>query len=460
MHVNAREKLGMFGSHFRSHMVFAALAAILASACGGGECPNGYSKLGKVCQQDDAGTGDRDAGSGEPEAGQDATVVSADGGTEVDATARSDAAPNDAEAASMDASFSVADAGGSDAAPDARGSDASVSDANGTIPDTGSSSAADTGADAIVSCGAGFELKGGTCQDIDECASANSCTVAAYPCAQTIAPGYVCRGQFADWHMPDALAGAKFAPSFDVGTTPGVVIDNVTGLIWQRTIDVGSFTWDGAKNYCDALTWAGQGDWRLPTEVELGSIIDETKSGVSIDIDVFPNTPMTGAFWSSSPYIGSSGNAWAVAGPFWQAFATSSMYRVRCVRSGAPLASAGTPGDRYTVNTANATITDTRTSLIWQSEADSVSYAWDAAKGHCSGLAGWRLPALKELQTLVDLTRGSPSIDPKFANTPTDEFWSASPYLAISDRAWVVNFGSGLSTSEDVTVAKRVRCVR
>jgi hypothetical protein len=61
---------------------------------------------------------------------------------------------------------------------------------------------------------------------------------------------------------------------------------------------------------------------------------------------------------------------------------------------------------------------------------------------------------------LVDLTRASPSIDPKFPNAPTDAFWSASPYVGSPDRGWIVNFSVGLATSEDVSTPRLVRCVR
>jgi hypothetical protein len=82
------------------------------------------------------------------------------------------------------------------------------------------------------------------------------------------------------------------------------------------------------------------------------------------------------------------------------------------------------------------------------------------AKAYCAslslgGVSGWRLPAVMELRTIVDLTRTSPSIDvAAFPGTPSEHFWTSSPY------AWDVDFVDGYSYSLDVGFHYRVRCVR
>jgi L-lactate utilization protein LutB len=45
----------------------------------------------------------------------------------------------------------------------------------------------------------------------------------------------------------------------------------------------------------------GGGHWRLPTKIELESIVDETWTMPAIDPQAFPNTPTAGAgFWTAS----------------------------------------------------------------------------------------------------------------------------------------------------------------
>jgi len=111
--------------------------------------------------------------------------------------------------------------------------------------------------------------------------------------------------------MPNPVpAGLPNPASYDT-TTPGVVLDKVTGLTWQRAVDAGSYSWAAAKAYCAALTLAGQSDWRLPTEIELFPLVDYTVSSPAIDGTAFPNTPAE-FFCLSSQLAGQPSSAWEV----------------------------------------------------------------------------------------------------------------------------------------------------
>ena len=126
-------------------------------------------------------------------------------------------------------------------------------------------------------------------------------------------------------------------------------------------------------------------------------------------------------------------------------------------------AHADAPAGRYAIT--NGTVYDTKTKLTWQQAVPSTKYAWADAKTYCSGLSlagtGWRLPTVKELQTIVDESRRSPSIDPTaFPSTPSDYFWSSSPFADSSSAAWLVHFDYGHTSSPAVSSTYNVRCVR
>jgi hypothetical protein len=68
----------------------------------------------------------------------------------------------------------------------------------------------------------------------------------------------------------------------------------------------------------------------------------------------------------------------------------------------------------------------------------------NAAPGLC-GATDWRMPTVKELESIADFGRFMPSVDPTyFPNTPySSYFWSASAYASGSSNAWNVDFGVG-----------------
>jgi len=282
------------------------------------------------------------------------------------------------------------------------------------------------------------------------------CTSPDYPCVLTTPPGYTCQGQFADWHMPDApLSGAKYTPSYDT-STPDVVLDRVTGLSWQRSVDPGLHTLEAAKRYCDTAVIAGQDDWRVPSLVELLSIVDYTKLNPSIDSVAFPTTPIDD-FWTLSSFADLPSSAWNMffgdgsSSPK----ATSLTSRVRCVRGVGGAASTATPADRYVVDPISNTVADTRTDLLWTrgtSPSYDLSFQANVANKFCSGLGGgWRTPTIKELDTLIDPTRTT-RIDPvAFPNLPKERFLSIT---TTATGQWYEVF------SANSAATYRVRCVR
>jgi hypothetical protein len=135
----------------------------------------------------------------------------------------------------------------------------------------------------------------------------------------------------------------------------------------------------------------------------------------------------------------------------------------------APVGATTAPSGRYTYPVAG-TVYDTKTKLTWQQTAPLATYTWADAKTYCAGVGatlggtGWRLPTVKELQTIVDETwhQGS-SMDPTaFPGAPSGIFWSSSIVVGPPSpiNAWYVSFGSGITFFAPFNSSGDVRCVR
>lgn len=264
-----------------------------------------------------------------------------------------------------------------------------------------------------------------------------------------------------DWPMPNpASSGLPHPASYSVSASGEQTTDGVTGLIWQRQASSGVMTWEDAKRYCACLGVDGTGGWRLPSRIELASLVDYTKTTPSIDSDAFPDTSPEN-FWTASEVGIGTGLVYLV---FFDnghtTYATPDYeYRARCVR-GEPTQ----PAVRYDV--ANGVVHDVSSELSWQRQIPSERVGWVEATDYCKALAldpehgPWRLPSINELQTLV-LESQNPSIDTAaFPNTPSEYFWSSSTVTDDATRAWTTFFTNGSTYSFAATSLKNVRCVR
>jgi hypothetical protein len=127
------------------------------------------------------------------------------------------------------------------------------------------------------------------------------------------------------WKLPDTGQTASYTttvgedhnyapgavqPSYTVLNPVGissVTVDNVTGLMWitnpKTDAGFGTYNWEGALWACEAKSYAGYPDWRVPNVKELMSILDYG-DGTSprINSTAFPGTTST-AYWTSTTDI-------------------------------------------------------------------------------------------------------------------------------------------------------------
>jgi hypothetical protein len=262
----------------------------------------------------------------------------------------------------------------------------------------------------------------------------------------------------------DVSAGAPNLESYkDDGD--GTVTDNVTGLVWQKDVTSSTYGQAAAVFYCSGLNLANHDDWRLPSVIELVSVVDPGRFGPSIDETYFPSTSPS-PFWSSSVSPLMPGDGFDV--PFDAGNVSSddvsSLFNARCVRSAVMAGSAEAPPARYAVS--NGIVIDAKTRLNWQQAFALANYSQSDAQTYCASLNlggfRWRLPTMKELLTLVDFSQSSsPTIDlGAFPSTPEDEFWTSTAFAGGSGRGLGVDFSYGLAYTTSSSIQYNARCVR
>jgi hypothetical protein len=126
---------------------------------------------------------------------------------------------------------------------------------------------------------------------------------------------------------------------------------------------------------------------------------------------------------------------------------------------------ATTAGAASFTNNGDGTVTDNSTGLMWQ-QGESSAMTWEATLSYCEGLTlgnhpAWRLPNIKELESLTDDTRYNPSIDTTlFPNAHASAYWSSTTHASSTYYEWYVYFGSGYVSSSFWSNSRYVRCVR
>jgi len=262
----------------------------------------------------------------------------------------------------------------------------------------------------------------------------------------------------------------------------GTNTDRNTGLMWQQTPSPTSFSWQGAVDHCSTMELAGHDDWRVPSLKKLFSISDFSQGWPYINTDYFDlagtSVSKDEQYWAEY-YVGTTAQGGSAAAfgvnhgtghiKAYPANASGPMGNyVRAVRG-------NTYGVNGFVDNGDGTITDNATGLMWQQADSGTGMDWENALAYAetSTLAGhndWRLPNIRELQSIVDYTHSpsagdeanlGPAIDTDFfqitelpsstTNYSTDYgyFWSStSAYFGTQSPeyyyAWYVAFGTAV----------------
>ena len=128
------------------------------------------------------------------------------------------------------------------------------------------------------------------------------------------------------------------------------------------------------------------------------------------------------------------------------------------------------------------TVADLNTGLLWERKVEgnalctdflhrtNSSCTWGQATGVWiddvnievyAGFDDWRLPNVRELQSIVDYGERAPAIDPTFpGETFKNAYWSATSDTVGTSDAWFVNFNSGIMFTFYKGAFAQVRAVR
>jgi hypothetical protein len=312
----------------------------------------------------------------------------------------------------------------------------------------------------------------------------NSCGISTYPGQDGEFGRDVTNNDDKDGH-----AGFSFSKISATGeklpfnaSTWACVKDNVTGLLWevktaQNTSEsyVFSDTEESIKTK-NTQKLCGETNWRLPQIQELQSIVDysEPYPNPAIDLNFFPNTTNK-IYWSQTPYAKNQNDVWGIY------FDDGRVYEQdKNTQAALLLVSAAQKSTtkNYAILDNGNEVLDTQTGLIWRRCIEGMKWDGKTCSGYPFGgmlveslqraasearVTGknWRLPNIKELGSLVDMSQPNLAIDLTiFPNTPNDQMWSSSPYALDAFFGWAVHFYYGASYYtylEDIGMMRLVR---
>ncbi len=286
----------------------------------------------------------------------------------------------------------------------------------------------------------------------------------------------------------------------------GTVTDTITGLMWQQSPDLNGdgqinagdkLTYTGALDYCQQLDLASYEDWQLPNIKQLYSLIDFSGTDPSgyngtdtSQIIPFINTDYFGfgfgdtsagerlidaQYASSSRYVSTTmlddetlfGVNFAdgrIKGYGLEVARQDKTFYVICNRGDSNY------GNNQWFDNNDGTITDNTHGLMWAQADSATGLDWEQAlvwvegqnASNYLGYNNWRLPNIKELQSLIDYSRspessGSAAIDPLFSisaisnekgETDYPYFWSSTTHANLGQAPGAngayVSFGRAL----------------
>lgn len=239
-----------------------------------------------------------------------------------------------------------------------------------------------------------------------------------------------------------------------------MIQDNITGTIWAQFESFGEVSpaSPGNRDQCQRLVdsyngqnFGGYSDWRLPRPHEAAT--------------TFGIAAIKGSYWTTATSA-CEGNSFAWYFHNYQGLKIDQIYenRATCVTM---VRNTQQSSSSFVINN-DGTVTDTNTNLMWQQISPESAKNWRDALSYCENLtlAGyddWRLPNIKELESLVDyLICPSLKTDVFSDSESTATFWTSTSTTAspTANYSSIITFSNGECGLENKISLLRVRAVR
>ncbi len=285
-------------------------------------------------------------------------------------------------------------------------------------------------------------------------------------------------------------AGAPWpSPRFQVGE--GAALDILTGLTWTLDAAESMFPmkWSESLSLIDRMNRInayGFNDWRLPNRREVFSLLSHSRSKPALP-EAHPfNNVFMGFYWTSTTLARLSIEAWCVniskgkvetavkhsAAMMWpvrggdngavqlawtgQKLCYSPAGTMaacdRCGQDGELRHGAPWPSPRFTQS--GPVVLDLLTGLEWTAEAKCSRgrVKWEEAfdvveslnRDGLGGLKKWRLPTIRELESITDMGAHSPAIARGYPFKNVQEwYWSSSSSAYDPAHAWILETTDG-----------------
>ena len=228
----------------------------------------------------------------------------------------------------------------------------------------------------------------------------------------------------------------------------GTVIDQATGLIWQKKPDGGELNWEDAKSYCRNLQLGGYSDWELPSKEVLEDMLGKK--------NLFDPFKRGERYWTTSS-VTYGGKPIPRIIDFDNDFVSSSDKHfgrhARCVRGGQQNQSAISSKQE---SSPSGTVFDSSTGLMWLKRPDGTERNWEKSKSYCrnlklAGYSDWKLPSKDVLE---DMLGKKNLFDPYNRES---WYWSSTSNV---NSSWFANFYSDSVFYGSKSGSYYVRCVR
>ena len=261
----------------------------------------------------------------------------------------------------------------------------------------------------------------------------------------------------------DAARSKHLPPAADRFQIQGdLVRDRLSGALWARNANPADFPLNWEEAHALAADMAahkahGCADWQLPPRRLLFSLLSHQYINPALpEGHPFTNV-FSGYYWTADTCHRLPEQAWHIH------LGGGRVTRVRkdeaalvwpvCLPKTEDAAPLFSPGERFALD--GDSVRDQLTGLIWSRNADPLGrpLPWEEALAAVDGLnraaqdraTDWRMPNIRELESLVDLQADSPALPEghPFTNV-RDVYWSSTTSVYEARYAWALYSRDGM----------------